>query len=43
MYRRQNHIKAEDFEKGTRNFSLKMVSDTPKHVGEVWHRYVFNI
>jgi len=43
MYRRKYHIKAERFDKGTRNFSLKMVSDTPKHLGKLWHRYVFNI
>jgi hypothetical protein len=34
-------VKAGVFESGT-FFSLKMVCNTPKHLGETWYRYVIN-
>lgn len=36
-------VRSDGFESATRNFSLKMVWDTMKHVGGTWYRYIIKV
>jgi len=42
MYHNNSCVRADSFEHGICKFSLKMVWETSKHVGEVRYRYVIN-